>query len=155
MICHDNPAPCWGFRRLEYDPASSRGPESAIKSRIGTQSAGITRGRRFSLGHARAPGLDPFSRTLSLHTTQVRVMSLVPSNDQADFVLAPAENPQLPLLDDAGHTIGHVELRVCLPEKPVSHPEIEQLHKELLQLRNIVSRMQAQLRMIEQRGSRH
>jgi hypothetical protein len=65
------------------------------------------------------------------------------------------ENNQLPLMDDAGRTIGHVELRVCLPEKPASHPEVEHLHKELLQLRNMVSRIQAQFRLLEQKVCRH
>jgi hypothetical protein len=79
-------------------------------------------------------------------------MTLVNTNDDAGPT---PENNQLPLMDDVGRTFGHVELRVCLPEKPASHPEVEHLHKELLQLRNMVSRIQAQLRLLEQKVGRH
>ena len=82
-------------------------------------------------------------------------MSMVNPTDNADFDLASTpENSHLPLMDDGGHTIGHVELRVCLPEKPASHPELEHLHHELMQLRNVVSRLQAQVRMLEQKVGR-
>lgn len=82
-------------------------------------------------------------------------MSMANTNHDADFILVPnPENTHLPLMDDGGQTIGHVELRVCLPEKPASHPELERLHHELLQLRNVVSRMQAQMRMLEQKVGR-
>ena len=82
-------------------------------------------------------------------------MSLVNTNDNSDLMLVPTpENTHLPLMDDVGRTIGHVELRVCLPEKPASHPELEHLHHELMQLRNVVSRMQAQMRMLEQKVGR-
>jgi hypothetical protein len=82
-------------------------------------------------------------------------MSLVDTNDNADFVLMPTPgNTHLPLMDDVGRTIGHVELRVCLAELPAGHPELEHLHQEVLQLRNVVSRLQAQLKMLEQKVGR-
>ena len=83
-------------------------------------------------------------------------MSATHSLDDQDLDLvigvSDSEPTRHTVRNDQGQRIGHVDLR--LPEHPVDLAEFEHLRHEHMQLRNLVARLQTQLKMLENRLGR-
>lgn len=83
-------------------------------------------------------------------------MSRETTTTTEEFVLDVAEKPvlpRLPVVNQAGETIGHVELST-LPGT-VSRDDFDHLRHDLIQLRNQVLRLQTQVKLLENRLPRH
>jgi hypothetical protein len=84
-------------------------------------------------------------------------MSSVHSLDDQDLDLVIGVSDSEPVRhtvrNDEGLAIGHVDLR--LPEHSVSFAEFEHLRHEFMQLRNLVGRLQTQMKILENKLARN
>lgn len=76
------------------------------------------------------------------------------SDTEEDLILPVADGPAIyPVIDNTGHTVGHVELPPL--GSAVGREEFEHLKHEFMQLRNQVIRLQTLIKLLENRVVHH